>query len=69
MMLSKRNLSALVGNVVRNTIETLAEAEWRAEMEHRLCGDVRHSEKKVNTAADAAVQMSREAVEKPESRL
>ena len=69
MMLSKRNLSALVGDVVRNTMETLAEAEWRAEMEHRLCRDLRHPEKKMNAAADAVVQMSRKSIEKPESQL
>jgi hypothetical protein len=78
MMLSRRNLSALVGDVVRNTIKTLAEAEWRAEMEHRLCSDIRKSEKKVNTAAESssslpsrdttAVHMSRNLGKKQESR-
>jgi len=77
MMLSKRNLSALIGDVVRNTLEILAQAEWRAEMEHRLCGGNRHSTKKLNTSKpglqtflrkNVVIQKFRVIDQNPESR-
>ena len=78
MMVSKWSLSAFVGDAVRNAVGVLAEAEWKAEIEYRLCGDKRQSMTKVDTEADfshepfllsgAAIHRPWTSVEKQKSR-
>ena len=78
MMVSKWSLSSFVAEVVRNAVEVLAQAEWKAEMEHRLCSGIRPSMTKVNTADHSsdealpirgtAIHMPRISVEKLKSR-
>jgi len=52
MMVSKWSLSAFVGDAVRNAVGVLAEAEWKAEMDDRLCGDKNQSMTELDTEAD-----------------